>query len=79
MNVALTKHFEELIARLVSSGRYNNSSEVVRAGLRILDAEEKSLAAAAFAPGSLRHLYTKTDDRAERRTARASTLKLEAE
>ena len=51
MNVALTKHFEELIARLVSSGRYNNSSEVVRAGLRILDAEEKSLAAAAFPPG----------------------------
>ena len=40
MNIALTKHFEELIARLVASGRYNNSSEVVRAGLRILDAEE---------------------------------------
>ena len=33
MNIALTKHFEELIARLVASGRYNNSSEVVRAGL----------------------------------------------
>ena len=45
MNIALTKHFEELIARLVSSGRYNNSSEVVRAGLRILDAEEKAVAA----------------------------------
>jgi antitoxin ParD1/3/4 len=79
MNIALTKHFEELIARLVSSGRYNNSSEVVRAGLRILDAEEKSLAPASFPPGSLRHLYTKTDNGAERRTARASTLKVEAE
>ena len=79
MNIALTKHFEELIARLVASGRYNNSSEVVRAALRILDADEKSLAAAAFPPGSLRHLYTKTDNRAERRTARASTLKVEAE
>ena len=33
MNIALTKHFEDLIARLVASGRYNNSSEVVRAGL----------------------------------------------
>ena len=42
MNIALTKHFEELIARLVSSGRYNNSSEVVRAALRKLDEEEKS-------------------------------------
>ncbi len=79
MNIALTKHFEELIARLVASGRYNNSSEVVRAGLRILDAEEKSLGAASFPPGSLRHLYTGTDNRAERRTAKASTLKVEAE
>jgi antitoxin ParD1/3/4 len=79
MNIALTKHFEELIARLVASGRYNNSSEVVRAGLRILDAEEKSVAAASFPPGSLRHLYTKNANRAERRTARASTLKIEAE
>ena len=79
MNIALTKHFEELIARLVSSGRYNNSSEVVRAGLRILEAEEKSVAAGSFPPGSLRHLYTKTDNRAERRTAKASTLKVEAE
>ena len=79
MNIALTKHFEELIARLVASGRYNNCSEVVRAGLRILDAEEKAFAAASFPPGSLRHLYTKADNRAERRTARASTLKVEAE
>ena len=79
MNIALTKHFDELIARLVASGRYNNSSEVVRAGLRILDAEEQALAAAAYPPGSLRHLYTKTHNRAERRTAKASTLKVEAE
>ena len=79
MNIALTKHFEELIGRLVASGRYNNSSEVVRAALRILDAEEKSLAAASFPPGSLRHLYTQTETRAERRTARGSTLKVEAE
>ena len=79
MNIALTKHFEELIARLVSSGRYNNSSEVVRAGLRILDAEEKAVAAGSFPPGSLRHLYTKTGNHSERRTARASSLKVEAE
>lgn len=79
MNIALTKHFEALIARLVASGRYNNSSEVVRAGLRILDAEEKSLAAVSFPPGSLRHLYTQSDNKAERRSARASTLKVEPE
>jgi Arc/MetJ-type ribon-helix-helix transcriptional regulator len=79
VNIALTKHFEELIARLVASGRYNNSSEVVRAGLRILDAEEKALAAATYPPGSLRHLYTTKDNRAERRTVRASSLKVEGE
>jgi putative addiction module CopG family antidote len=75
MNIALTKHFEELIARLVASGRYNNSSEVVRAGLRILDAEEKALGAASFPPGSLRHLYTRTNNHAERRTAKATSPK----
>lgn len=79
MNIALTKHFEELIERLVTSGRYNNSSEVVRAALRILDAEERALSAATYPPGSLRHLYSKDANRAERRTAKASTLKVEAE
>ena len=79
MNIALTKHFEALIDRLISSGRYNNSSEVVRAGLRNLEAEEQSLAAISFPPGSLRHLYRKADNRAERGTAKASTLKVEAE
>ena len=79
MNIALTKHFEELIARLVASGRYNNSSEVVSASMRILDLEGNSVAVGPFPPGSLRHLYTKTDNRAERRTAKGSTLKVEAE
>ena len=63
---------DPLIASLVASGRYNNSSEVVRAGLRILDAVEKSLAIGSFPSGAMRHLYTKTDNRAERRTAKAS-------
>ncbi|MBM3840834.1 MAG: type II toxin-antitoxin system ParD family antitoxin [Verrucomicrobia bacterium] len=77
MNIALTKHFETLIQELVASGRYNNASEVVRAGLRVLEAQEQS--AAVFPPGSLRHLYTRANHRAERRTARASTLKVETE
>ena len=72
MNIALTKHFEELIARLVASGRYNNSSEVVRAGLRILDAEERSVAAGSFPPGSLKHLYTRTENRAAYRPSTAT-------
>jgi putative addiction module CopG family antidote len=79
VNIALTKYFEELIARLIASGRYNNSSEVVRAGLRILDAEERALAPATYQPGSLRHLYTKTENREESRTSKASTLRVEPE
>lgn len=79
MNIALTKHFEGVIARLVASGRYNNSSEVVRAALRVLDAEERAFSAASYPPGSLRHLYTTPNNRAEDRTAKASSLKIEAE
>ena len=35
-SVALTPHFETLTQQPVSSGRYNNVSEVVRDGLRLL-------------------------------------------
>lgn len=36
-SVALTPHFESLTRQLVASGRYNNVSEVVRDGLRLLE------------------------------------------
>lgn len=40
-SVALGSHFEDFIRKLLNSGRFNNSSEVVRAGLRLLEDEEK--------------------------------------
>jgi antitoxin ParD1/3/4 len=40
-SVALGSHFEEFVRRLLDSGRFNNASEVVRAGLRLLEDEEK--------------------------------------
>lgn len=40
-SVALGNHFEEFIKKQLHSGRFNNVSEVVRAGLRLLEDEEK--------------------------------------
>jgi antitoxin ParD1/3/4 len=40
-SVALGDHFEEFIREQLKSGRFNNVSEVVRAGLRLLEDEQK--------------------------------------
>jgi antitoxin ParD1/3/4 len=40
-NVVLTDHQAALIERLVESGRYQNASEVLRAGLRLLEHRER--------------------------------------
>lgn len=40
-NVVLTEHQEELIASLVGAGRYQNASEVLREGLRLLERDEQ--------------------------------------
>lgn len=39
-NVVITDHQAELIDRLVASGRYQNASEVLRAGLRAVEQDE---------------------------------------
>ena len=39
-NIVLTDHQAELIARLVASGRYQNASEVLREGLRLIESRE---------------------------------------
>lgn len=42
MSAALTGYWQNFINQMVTSGRYNNQSEVIRAGLRSL--EERELA-----------------------------------
>lgn len=42
-NVVLTDTQSDLVDRLVASGRYQNASEALRAGLRLLEREESEL------------------------------------
>lgn len=42
-NVVLTETQSDLVDRLVGSGRYQNASEALRAGLRLLEREEAEL------------------------------------
>ncbi|GAB3269771.1 ribbon-helix-helix domain-containing protein [Arthrobacter pigmenti] len=39
-NVVLSQHQHELVESLVSSGRYQNASEVLREGLRLIERQE---------------------------------------
>jgi len=42
MSASLTRYWQDFINQMIKSGRYNNRSEVIRAGLRSL--EERELA-----------------------------------
>jgi len=44
-SVALSPHLESFIKEQVDSGRFNNASEVVRAGLRLLEDQQKQIEA----------------------------------
>ncbi len=44
-NVVLSDAQSELVDHLVASGRYQNASEALRAGLRLLEREETELGA----------------------------------
>jgi antitoxin ParD1/3/4 len=44
-SISLGNHFESFIEHSVKDGRFNNASEVVRAGLRLLEDEENKIVA----------------------------------
>lgn len=42
-SISLGNHFESFIESTINNGRFNNASEVVRAGLRLLEDEENKI------------------------------------
>jgi len=40
-NISLTKHFDEFVEKSISTGAYQNASEVVRDALRLLQSRQK--------------------------------------
>lgn len=42
-SISLGNHFDEFVTRQITAGRYGSASEVIRAGLRKLEDEEKKL------------------------------------
>lgn len=44
-SISLDDHFAQFLAENVASGRYRSASEVVRAGLRLLEDHEAQMAA----------------------------------
>ncbi|MEI6142370.1 MAG: type II toxin-antitoxin system ParD family antitoxin [Mariniphaga sp.] len=44
-SISIGEYFDSFIQNRISAGRYKNASEVVRAGLRLLEEEENRLVA----------------------------------
>lgn len=44
-SISLGSYFDSFIRRKIAAGRFKNASEIIRAGLRLLEEEENKIAA----------------------------------
>ena len=44
-SISLGNHFDKFVQSRIADGRFNNASEVIRAGLRLLEEEESKVIA----------------------------------
>ena len=64
-SISLGTHFEDFVGQKVSAGRFKNASEVIRAGLRLLEEEEikivilKNALEEGFASGTAKNFNAK--------------------
>ena len=64
-NINLTDHYDRFIASSVASGAFQNASEVVRAGLRLLEQQQREEQARLEALRQAAHLGFDQLDRGE--------------
>jgi len=75
-SVALGNYFENFVENKVSQGRYKNASEVIRAGLRLLEEEENRIVVlkAAIQEGIGSGIATNFDPEKHLQTLKAKKL-----
>ena len=76
-SISLGNHFDQFVSKQVSGGRYQNVSEVIRAGLRLLEDEENKTMAlrAAIQKGLESPLVENFDFRENLKTLKAESRK----
>ncbi len=62
MSKVITPHYEQVIDRFIASGRVNNKSEVIRAGLRLLEEHETKASTASSREDLSRIIQTALED-----------------